>query len=244
VRTLSLPNPDLVRQRIGSVNREDIRFCLMTCYLYAGRISEVVGIKYPSNHKTTARGPHGSDAVKDFYLTGSQRIPCVVFNVRTAKRKGKERKVALPLNPNYEPWTKPLYEYFQSKGDDVVFPFPRQEVWMHSKAAFEGLIYPIDKYSVLADATVVKTAIRYTKTGKPVVDVPDHNRSFRLHALRHLRATELRERYQFDGFDLASYCGWRLGTIVPQISRTMERYLSLGWASYFPKLLREHYGVK
>ena len=222
---MSLPNPDLVRQRIESVKREDIRFCLMTCYLYAGRISEVVGVKYPSDHKTTARGPRGSDAVKDFYLAGSKRIPCVVFNVRTAKRSGKERKIALPLNPAYEPWTKPLYEYFKSKGDGVVFPFPRQEVWMHSKAAFEGLTYPIETYTI--------------KQGEVVKKVDEHVRPFRLHALRHLRATELRERYQFDGFDLASYCGWRLGTIVPQISRTMERYLSLGWASYFPKLLKK-----
>lgn len=225
MKSLSLPNPDLVRQRIESVNREDIRYCLMTCYLYAGRISEVVGIKYPSNHKTTARGPHGSDVAKDFYLAGLKRIPCVVFNVRTAKRKGKERKIALPLNPVYEPWTKLLYEYFKSKGDEPVFPFTRQEVWVHSKTAFEGLTYPIETYTI--------------KHGEVKIKVDDHIRPFRLHALRHLRATELRERYQFDGFDLASYCGWRLGTIVPQISRTMERYLSLGWASYFPKLLKK-----
>jgi hypothetical protein len=236
---MSLPNPDLVRQRIESVNQEQIRFCLMACYLYAGRISEVVGVKYPSDTKTEARGPRGSDAVKDVYMAGLKRIPCVVFNVRTAKIKGKERKVALPFNPAFEPWTKPLYEYFKAKGDQLVFPFPRQEVWAYSKTAFEGLTYPIDKYSVLADASVVKTSIRLTKTGKPVIDVPEHNRPFRLHALRHLRATELRETYQFDGFDLASYCGWRLSTIVPQISRTMERYLSLGWASYFPKLLKK-----
>jgi len=222
---MSLPNPDLVRQRVESVASEPIRFCLMTCYLYAGRISEVVGVKYPSNHKTTARGPHGSDAIKDYYMAGlKKRIPCVVFNVRTAKRDGKERKIALPLNPNYEPWTKPLYEYFKSKGDQLVFPFSRQKVWMHSKSCFEGLTYPIETYTI--------------KKGEVVKKVDEHLRPFRLHALRHLRATELRERYQFDGFDLASYCGWRLGTIVPQISRTMERYLSLGWSSYFPKLLK------
>jgi len=222
---LSLPNPELIRQRIESVRQENIRFCLMTCYLYAGRISEVVGVKYPSDTKTVARGPHGSDVVKDVYMAGLKRIPCAVFNVRTAKRGGKERKIALPLNPTYEPWTKPLYEYFKSKGGDVVFPFPRQQVWAHSKVAFEGLTYPIETYP--------------TKQGGVKIKVADHIRSFRLHALRHLRATELRERYQFDGFDLASYCGWHLGTIVPQISRTMERYLSLGWASYFPKLLKK-----
>ena len=236
---MSLPSPDLVRNRIESVRQDEIRFCLMTCYLYAGRISEVVGIKYDSDNKTEARGPRGSDVIKDAYVVGMRKVPCAVFTVRTAKREGKERKVALPFNPTYEPWTKPLYDYFRSKADQLVFPFSRQEVWVHSKTAFEGLTYPIDKYSVLADARVVKTFIRLTKTGKPVVDVPEHQRPFRLHALRHLRATELRERYQFDGFDLASYCGWRLGTIVPQISRTMERYLSLGWASYFPKLLKK-----
>ena len=197
----------------------------MTCYLYAGRISEVVGVKYVSDTKTEARGPRGQDAVKDVYMAGMKKIPCVVFNVRTAKRKGKERKIALPLNPAYEPWTKPLYEYFKSRGDQLVFPFPRQLVWMHSKTAFEGLTYSIETYTL--------------KQGEVVKKVDEHIRPFRLQALRHSRATELRERYQFDGFDLASYCGWRLGTIVPQISRTMERYLSLGWASYFGKLLKK-----
>lgn len=214
----------MIRQRIESVEQEDIRFCLETCYLYAGRISEVVGVKYPSDTKTVARGPHGSDVTKDFYMADLREIPCVVFNVRTAKRQGKERKVALPLDPIYEPWAKPIYEYFEGKGNEVVFPFTRQAVWMQSKAAFEGLTYPIETYTI--------------KHGEVKTKVADHVRSFRLHALRHLRATELRERYQFDGFDLASYCGWRLGTIVPQISRTMERYLSLGWSSYFPKLLK------
>jgi integrase len=222
---LSLPNPDIVRQRIESVNQDDIRFCLMTCYLYAGRISEVVGVKYPSDTKTEARGPRGSDVVKDVFMAGMKKFPCAIFTVRTAKREGKERKIALPLNPAYEPWTKRLYEYFKTKGDDLVFPFPRQQVWAYSKTAFEGLTYPIETYSI--------------KQGEVVKKVDEHLRPFRLHALRHLRATELREHYQFDGFDLASYCGWRLGTIVPQISRTMERYLSLGWASYFPKLLKK-----
>jgi hypothetical protein len=224
-KRLSLPGPDVVRSRIESVNQESIRFCLMACYLYAGRISEVVGFKYASDIKTEARGSRGSDAVKDVYMAGMKRIPCVVFTVRTAKREGKERKIALPLNPAYEPWTKPLYEYFKSKGDSLVFPFPRQQVWACSKTAFEGLTYPIETYT--------------WKHGDVFTKVDEHIRPFRLHALRHLRATELREHYQFDGFDLASYCGWRLGTIVPQISRTMERYLSLGWASYFPKLLKK-----
>jgi integrase len=224
LKSLSLPSPNTIRERIKKVNREDIRTCLMTTYLCAARISEVVAIKYQSDKGTTARGPKGIDTTKDVFITGSKHVPCAIFTLKTAKRGGKERKIALPLNPKYEPWTKQIYDYFQSKDKEPVFPFTRQEAWLHSKSAFEGLTYPIEFY--------------FVKDGEVKKKIDDHIRDFRLHALRHLRATELREQYQFDGFDLASYCGWHLATIVPQISRTMERYLSLGWSSYFPKLLK------
>lgn len=60
-----------------------------------------------------------------------------------------------------------------------------------------------------------------------------------LHALRHLRATELVQKFGFEGKDLASYCGWTLRAMgFPSMA---DIYLSLSWRSYFPELLIESF---
>ena len=209
---------DLIRRRIEQVENESIRLCLMTTYLYAGRICEVVSEKAPSDLTTTPRGPRGTDARLDSYK-GEE---VVVFTVYTAKRGGLKRNVALPIS--YEPWAKPVYEYFQKKGANPVFPFNRQKVWAYSKQAFEGETYEIEEYKVLKD-------------GK-LISVKRHRKPFRLHALRHLRASELVEYYGFDGFNLATYGGWKYSTTA-RTSPVMDRYLTLGWQSYIEKLFKK-----
>jgi hypothetical protein len=221
-KELSLPGYDVVRARIEAVHERDIRYCLQTAYLYAGRISEVVGKASLGDSKTTARGPKGSDAVLDSYQFRDSQEPIVVFTVRTAKRDGIERKVAVPFN--YEPWAKELYSYFQEFGNKFVFPFTRQKVWTRSKEVFQGLDYPVEEYRVLHNGTLQT--------------VPRHARPFRLHALRHLRASELVSYYGFDGFSLATYGGWKYSTMA-RTSSVMDRYLSLSWQSYIEKLFKE-----
>lgn len=228
-KSLSLPNVETIRERIEAIERKDIRFCLKTAYLYAGRISEVVGKATPSDN-TVARGPKGTDVRMDFYQNNNEEIPCVVFTVRTAKREGIERKVALPLK--YEPWAKEVYEYFKKTGNKIVFPFTRQVVGMYVRqnGIFKGLTYPIEKYVIVEREGELKT----------VTTIDRHIRSYNLHAIRHSRASELVEYYGFDGFNLATYGGWTYKTAA-RVSNVMDRYLSLGWQSYFPKLLKRRF---
>jgi hypothetical protein len=68
-------------------------------------------------------------------------------------------------------------------------------------------------------------------------EVEEHIRPFALHALRHLRATELVEFYGFNGYNLSTYGGWTLKTVVG-VSASIERYLSLSWHNYFEKMLK------
>lgn len=221
---MSLPNIDEVRRRIKRVKREDIRFCLMSTYLFAARISEVVGYSSPSD-KTSGRGPRGTDVQIELFQMGEINEKAAVFTLRTAKRGGKIRLVALPMNPIYESWTRPLYRYFRKHRSKLVFPFTRQLVWQYVKKhrIFDGLLYPVDQYAVWKDK-------------KKIYDVNEHLRPFALHALRHLRATELVQFYGFDGRDLAVYGGWTFRSMG--FPSTADRYLSLGWQSYFPKLLK------
>ena len=215
---MSMSQYNLIRQRIDQVKPEPIRYCLMTAYLYAGRICEVISQKVPSDLTTTPRGPRGTDVRLDTY----EGEEIVVFTVYTAKREGIKRNVALPIS--YESWAKPLYEYFSLKGNDFVFPFNRQKVWAYSKKAFEGEIYEIEEYRVLKDGELKS--------------VKRHPKPFRLHALRHLRASELVEYFGFDGFNLATYGGWKYSTTA-RTSSVMDRYLTLGWQSYIGKLFKK-----
>jgi len=220
---MSLPSVDVVRERIESIRRKDVRNCFKATYLFAGRISEVVG-KACRRDTTTARGPMGTDATRRVYEVGFLKESAVVFTVKTAKRNGKERLIALPLNPEFEPWAETLCDYFEECGPQIVFPFTRQKMWEHSKRAFEGLSCPIETYTLWKDGRLLRK-------------VEDHSRRFRLHALRHLRATELVAHYGFNGFELATYCGWTYRTATGMGS--IDRYLSLDWQSYFPKLLKK-----
>jgi hypothetical protein len=134
--------------------------------------------------------------------------------------------IALPLEKEYEPWTQEVYDYYQSVEQSHVFPFTKQKIWkyMRDNEVFKGLTYPIDHYTIW-------------KNGQVFLKREDHPKRFGLHALRHLRASELVEFYGFDGFNLATYGGWTIHSMVG-ISSTFDRYVSLNWQSYLPKLFK------
>ncbi len=95
-----------------------------------------------------------------------------------------------------------------------------------ARELFSGLRYPIERY------------VNRNKQLNLVQTVHKHSRPFNLHALRHLRATELVRFYHFGAEDLSAYCGWRLSTSVRGISPVMERYIDLNWQQYIHKLFK------
>lgn len=224
---MQLPPVDLVRKRIEKTKPDEAKYSLMAAYLFCARISEVIGRTCPSDLvKTKARGPKGGDVSVDTYTIGDVSEDVVIWTIKTAKRKGKERLIALPLDKKYEPFTKPLYSYFQKfKSNELVFPFTRQKAGEYASDIFKGLKYPIDGYKIYKDGKVEK-------------EQTEHNKPFRTHALRHLRATELLSRYKFDGTDLSVYGGWTLRSMLG-IGSAMTRYTHLRWDHYFPKLLKQ-----
>lgn len=214
-----LPRVSEVRKRISHATPESLKMILTDLYLKAGRVSESIGVKTPRDN-TTVYGPNGSDA----QLEDIDGHEAVILQVRTAKRKGKTRLIALPTET--EPLAKPLYNYYKSAGDEAVFPMTRQWVWAQAKTVFEGFNYPIMSYKI-------------KQANGTFTVVNEHLRSFALHALRHLRATELVRVYHFKAEDLAAYCGWKLATVT-KATPVMERYIDLGaYLEYFPKLLKK-----
>ncbi len=218
-----LPEVMDVRRRIEGVREEPIRYCLMAMFLFGCRVSELVGCASGSD-TTTPYGPRGTDVFEDTYRfpPASPVIvePCAVFKIRTAKKKGMLRYVGLPLNPVYEPWTRPLLEYYRKRGDGHVFPFTRQTVRNYSSKVFEGFTYVIDDYYLFQEGGAAK--------------VEEHQRDAANHFLRHLRASQLMSYYGFTKDQAAPFGGWK----IQGLTESMRRYIYLNWQAYFPNLLR------
>ena len=228
---LILPEVETVRKRIETATKQDAKFCLMAAYLFCARASEIIGTtnRYDVVHnQTVARGPTGKDVKLETFELGDIKTEAAVFTIRTAKRDGKIRKIALPLDKKFESWTEPLYNYYQEHGNDKVFPFTRQKAWEYAQETFTGLKYPIEKYNMYE-----------SEENKPQ-PIRAHMKPFRTHALRHLRATELIETFGFTGFDLSVYGGWTLRSMVG-VGSAMSRYAHLDWRRYFPKLLKKRF---
>jgi hypothetical protein len=221
-----LPSVPIIRKRILTAKPDESKYSLMAAYLFCARVSEIVGTICPSDsHKTTARGPTGNSYTIEQYDLGPIQTEAAVFTLHTAKRGGKERRIALPLDPKYEPFTQMLVDYFNKFGKEKVFMFTPQKATSYARNVFDDLTYPIERYKVYKNKVVVK-----------VVD--DHVKPFRTHALRHLRTTELIEHFGFNGFDLSIYGGWTLRSMVG-VGSAMSRYAHLQWRKYFPKLLKQ-----
>ena len=122
----------------------------------AGRVSEVAG-KY---------APMGVDAYEVEFPIGTKRVDeeeieimedAIMFVLKTAKRRGKLRACALPIDPKYEPWTKELYEYFEECGAKRPFQFDekldnsKSYAMNYAKAVFAGMEWPMAEYTVSVD---------------------------------------------------------------------------------------------
>lgn len=226
-----------VRGRIEAIKHDPSRLCVKYLYLIDGRISEGISRRAPSDIQTTPRGPKMRDLKIQEDDHGGE---VALFNVNTAKRGGILRICALPLDPNYEPWTKRVVKYFEKfNNEEHVFPMTRQKVWRHAREFWEDLVYPIEDYDrIIVDE---EGNVIYQENGKVMKQrVSRHMRPFNLHAVRHIRATDLVVYYGFNGPNLAAFGGWTLSTAMG-VSSSINRYVQLDWRSYYPKLLKKRW---
>lgn len=114
---------------------------------------------------------------------------------------------------------------------EPVFPYKRQEILPIAVELFKGFTYPIAQY---------KRRVGEDEKGKGVYEIiPEHQKQFGDHALRHLRSTELKTFFLVEGAALDNFMGWskpRGG----ESSAMQDRYVLEPWreAGYFPRLLR------
>ena len=107
----SLPSVLEVRKRIEKTPNPDIKFGLMYLFLIAGDLSEAFG----------KNSPTGDDATLVSYEFDDDVYEAVLFKSKKVPRKKVGRAVAIPYDIYYEPWAKPLFEYFQDHKRDHIF---------------------------------------------------------------------------------------------------------------------------
>lgn len=264
---MSLPSVAEVRSRIESIEDEWYRRFFQTVYLLGLRVGEACGLKYSSEKKANPTGMHlkvkrdifkpnllNFDEINDLkavFTMNMSRVPeegdireisepVAIFTVMTEKRQGFIRTPALPLNPVIEPWAEEIVKHIEERQDnsEPVFPFYRQQLWPVARRIFFGLSYPIIRYKKLLREPDGK-AIKDDSGKNLYAQVQDHQKPFGDHALRHLRATELKSYYRIRGEMLDAFMGWAKPRSA-ESSAMQDRYVLEPWreAGYFPRLLR------
>lgn len=238
----TLPDYKTVRGLIQNIPERRFRAGGMYGYLIAGRASEIVTKACPSDEGTTPYGPVG----RDFSVAEYEGHDVLVLHVKTSKRDGLPRDIGIPLDPELEPFAKPVYDYFQEfQDDEPVFHYTRQDLYNGSKETFEGYIYPIEPYTIrIIDQEKYQTIKDrvpeeiqpFLKPPPNVVSetkVPRHYRRLALHgAMRHYRTMELAQRCGLTKEERDIYTGHTTQGVD-------DRYSHLNWRLYFPKLLIE-----
>lgn len=176
-----------------------------------------------------------------------------VFRVTTEKRliqkKGETyihgwiRECARPMNPLYDPTTKPIVDYIlkqQAKGQ-LLFPVDRKKMWATASEILEGLQYTIQPYLKAKrdpeTGEYLRNPDELNRYGKPKLLmelVMEHEKDAANHAIRHWSRQELEDFYGFTTKEADAFGGW---TQTEGANVQGQRYVKIPWNNYAPRLL-------
>ena len=232
-----------IRKKIHSITDRQKRMLYKYQYETLGRISEVAGKYMPRN--------------TDHIFIEVEGEEFVLFIVKTAKRKGRLRPCARPLNTKYDPWAKEILDYIQ--GEDE-YPFMLHENVATSKTyamnyaswVFDGLWWPMVDYTRTSkreyEEDMIKTT-RYNDKGyeEKLVIFPDGMRSWTTdpklvnfnvkveerwkpctsHIIRKRSLMTIMNDYLFDGIDAAYIGGWTLSSQHDGTPAVLKYYMHM-----------------
>lgn len=202
-----VPNTADIRSIIENIEEENYRYAFMYQFLVGGEISEVCG-KY---------APLGNDANEVEFQIRGQKVPAVLFTVKTARRKGNIRACAIPLDPQFEPWAKPLLDWFEDHGGRCPFIFGKKTIKPRSNQRY----FQLKAEKVFNNFKWQKEG--YMKDGKKV---GRRFNPFRSSDLRHARRKNLKEFYHFNEIDLAIFGAWNEPVVDIQMKTEKEKFFS------------------
>ena len=149
------------------------------------------------------------------------------------------KECALPLNPEFEPWTQQIIDYIKYKPQPF-FPFNRHDLWIAIKPVFENFVYTIQPYK---RAYKLNGKYQYTEPDengkrKLITKIqPEKQHDAALQAIRHWRNQELEDNYGFTEKELSAFGGWTMTLSEGVTSSAHQRYYKMPWRLYLPKLL-------
>ncbi|GAJ11730.1 unnamed protein product, partial [marine sediment metagenome] len=144
-----VPTVSDIRREITRLD-DKYRLAFMYQFLIGGIVSEVLG-KY---------APIGTDAKRVEFNVKGNKIPAVMFLVKTARKGGYLRPCAVPLEPRYEPWAEILLDHFERSGDNHPFTFSERSFHLTAREAFIAYEWQRDAYT--SSRTGERVKIRYT----------------------------------------------------------------------------------
>ena len=168
-----------IRARIMAVKDKQYRTLFQYQYETLGRISEVAGKYMPHRDDHTIIEVDGEEFV--------------MFITKTAKRRGRMRPCARPLNKKYDPWAKDVLDYIES-GDEYPFRLHENDATSKTyamnatKPMFKGLYWPMVDYTRSSEREytedmVIPEATKWDKNGfkQRLVVFPDDMRGWTRH---------------------------------------------------------------
>jgi len=160
-----------LRERILEYPDESVKLGMMYQDIICGRESEVCG--------EGVDGVYAAHSDNVFQVKYLGETDAILFANRSAKRRGFYRPIMVPLNPKYEPFTKPLLDHFQDTHD---YCFKYGPTWDSSMRVyrrevakcFKGLYWPRVEYSRSVAVKISKDQIireGINQNNKPVAFV-------------------------------------------------------------------------
>jgi hypothetical protein len=164
------------------------------------------------------------------------------------------RHTAIPFDKKYEPWAEEIFNHYQQRGKELLFPENRKHyldyIRMHN--IFKNFIYPVERYTIrtvlgklefIPEATPdnpMRTFKKIEKTGmtNQYDAIPKHYHKFKLHGERHIRTKELNDFYEIkETLALCSFIGWA-PTRGPEAMIARYGNIYENYSSYIGNLLK------
>jgi hypothetical protein len=193
-------------------------------------------------------------------------LKIAVFKIPIAKKHRLQgepviyRHAAIPWDKKYEPWAEEIYNYYQQRGKELLFPNNRRHYLdsIRAKGIFKQFCYPVERYSIRTvmgkleiipentqyQSATNKTVFRTYKKSKKNDDIfqvdtwPKHLKGGKQHFLRHVRTKELNNFYEIkETLALCSFIGWApSGGPEAMIARYGDLYVN--YNSYIGNLFK------
>jgi len=183
-----------IRKIIDKIKDEKYRNAFRYQFLIGGTISEVCGKCQPL----------GSDAFTDNFEINTETFPAVFFKIKSARRGGKFRICALPLEEKYEPWSRPVFDWFQKHRDKNPFVFSKTNTPRANEAQFRKKRKELFKVDVARPKDYIRNA----------------------------RKRDLEDFYHFNYEDLALFGAWRVLIYTKEKENKIREILGENYQEY------------